>query len=73
MLTNVQEIYASTVRRLPARARLQLAALILEDLARPTDTPDVSDFWDKQDCRDLLAFAHGNVESLYPDQNDDLV
>ncbi len=37
MSTNARELYASTVRRLPERERLQLAALILEEL---TQTPN---------------------------------
>ncbi|MCW5969628.1 MAG: hypothetical protein KIT57_14055 [Blastocatellales bacterium] len=38
-MSDVQEIYLSSIRRLPADARLRLAALILHDLADEKAAP----------------------------------
>ena len=38
MLVNVQELYQQTVLPLPQRERLELVALIVNDLARPRPT-----------------------------------
>lgn len=69
MATSIQEIYASTVRRLPVRERLQLAALILEDLARAPEPLDVSDAWSEQDQQDLTAFSLAHAANFYSDED----
>ena len=57
MSANIQELYESAISRLPARERLRLAALILNELARNAPALDASDIWSEQDERDLTAFA----------------
>lgn len=70
MATNAQELYASTVRRLPAQERLRLVALILDEL---TSTPEASDSWSEQDQRDLTAFALSYSATSHTDEDDELV
>ena len=54
MATDAKQLYADTVRNLPAKERLQLAALILDDLATSAEFDDA---WSEQDIRDLTAFS----------------
>ena len=65
MATSAEELYTQAVRHLAPKERLQLAALILEELARSSDAIEFSDAWSEQDQRDLAAFALGNATSLY--------
>ena len=57
MSTNIQELYESAISRLPARERLRLAALILNELARNAPALDASNTSSEQAERDLTAFA----------------
>ncbi len=71
MPTNARELYTSTVRQLPAKERLQLAALILEDLTRTPETPlDVDDAWSEQDEWDLTTFALAHATTQYEKDGD---
>jgi hypothetical protein len=54
METDAEQLYADRIRRLPPKERLQLAALILEDLANGTEFDDT---WSEEDFRDLAAFS----------------
>jgi hypothetical protein len=54
MATDAKRLYDDSIRALPAKERLQLAALILDDLAK---TEDFDDEWTEQDMRDLAAFS----------------
>jgi hypothetical protein len=54
MATDAKRLYDDSIRALPAKERLQLAALILDDLAK---TGDFDDEWTEQDMRDLAAFS----------------
>ena len=54
MATDAKRLYDDSIRALPPRERLQLAALILDDLAK---TEDFDDVWTEQDMRDLAAFS----------------
>lgn len=54
MATDAKQLYDESIRALPAKERLQLAALILEDLAHTTEFDDA---WTEQDMRDLAAFS----------------
>jgi len=54
MATDAKRLYDDSIRALPPRERLQLAALILDDLAK---TEDLDDVWTEQDMRDLAAFS----------------
>jgi hypothetical protein len=56
-MTKIQDLYESRVRPMVPAERLQLARLILDDLA-PSDTAvDVSDEWDDDDLADLAAYS----------------
>ena len=57
MSTNVQDLYTQTVRPLPTQERLQLAALILTELAQSPATVDYDDAWSDEDQADLTAFS----------------
>ncbi len=49
----IQELYDSSVRPMPPADRLQLAKLIIDDLA-PSEKPvDVGDDWSEDDVADL--------------------
>lgn len=54
MATDPKQIYVETISHLSAKERLQLAALILEDLAA---SREFDDSWSEQDLRDLAAFS----------------
>jgi len=52
-----QDLYNTRVRPMPPAERLQLAKLIIDDLA-PSEKPlDVSDDWSDDDLADLTAFS----------------
>ncbi|MDQ3649261.1 MAG: hypothetical protein M3458_03065 [Acidobacteriota bacterium] len=70
MPTNARELYTSAVRQLPAKERLQLAALILEDLTRTPETLDIDDAWSDQDEQDLTAFALAHATTQYEKDGD---
>jgi hypothetical protein len=56
-MTKIQDLYESPVRPMVPAERLQLARLILNDLA-PSDTfIDISDQWDDDDLADLAAYS----------------
>ena len=54
MATDAKDIYSDTVRHLPPKERLRLAAMILDDLAIAAE---FSDTWSEQDAQDLAAFS----------------
>ena len=54
MATDAKQLYVDTISHLSSKERLQLAAMILEDLAA---TPEFDDAWSEQDLRDLTAFS----------------
>lgn len=54
MATDAKQLYVEMISHLSARERLQLAALILEDLAASREFDDA---WSDQDLRDLTAFS----------------
>ncbi len=56
-MTKIQDLYESRVRPMVPAERLQLARLILDDLA-PSDTAvDISDQWDDDDLADVAAYS----------------
>jgi hypothetical protein len=56
-MTKIQDLYETRVRPMVPAERLQLARLILDDLA-PSDTAvDVSDQWDDDDLADLASYS----------------
>ena len=57
-MQTAQSLYGASVRSLPPRERLKLAALILDDLAAsPTGGLDWEDAWTDEDVKDLTAHA----------------
>ena len=60
----IQDLYDTRVRPMPPAERLQLAKLIIDDLA-PSEKPlDVSDDWSDDDLADLTAYsAHNATQS----------
>ena len=54
MATDAEQLYADRIRGLPPKERLQLAALIIEDLANASEFDDA---WSEEDMRDLAAFS----------------
>jgi len=68
----IQEIYLSA-RQLPPRERLQLAALILDELTRNDEAIDASDSWSAQDERDATAFSMSHAANLYTEADDNLI
>jgi hypothetical protein len=61
MSNDVQELYQQTVRLLPAQEQLQLAALILAEIALPKRTP-LSER-ERKDALDQLLRHAGAVSS----------
>lgn len=58
----IQDLYNTRVRPMPPAERLQLARLIIDDLA-PSEKPlDVSDDWSEDDLADLAAFSAQQAE-----------
>lgn len=73
--STAQEIYAQTVRELPAQEQLRLAALILEELTR-ADPPSLVPVengaaWTEQDQADVTAFSLRYAASIYPEEEDE--
>ncbi|HMG76668.1 MAG TPA: hypothetical protein VK582_24540 [Pyrinomonadaceae bacterium] len=54
MATDAKQLYVDTISHLSPKERLQLAAIILEDLATGGEFDDA---WSEQDLRDLTAFS----------------
>jgi hypothetical protein len=59
----IQELYETSVRPMVPAERLQLARLILDDLAVAEGAVDVSDEWTDDDVAELSVFSakHGSV------------
>ncbi len=71
MARTAQEVFTETVRTLPPRERLRLAALILQDLAQSeVAVVDRSDTWSEQDQRDLTNFSLQYAAELYPEDEE---
>jgi hypothetical protein len=56
-MTKIQDLYESRVRPMVPAERLQLARLILDDLAPSQAAVDVSDQWDEDDLAELSAYS----------------
>ena len=71
MAQTAQEVFTETVRTLPPRERLRLAALILQDLAQSeVSGVDRSDTWSEQDRSDLTNFSLQYAAELYPEDEE---
>jgi len=53
----IQDLYEARVRPMVPAERLQLARLILDDLARSESAVDVSDEWGNDDLAELAAYS----------------
>ena len=70
-MPTAQDVFEETVRALPLRERLRLAALILQDLASSDlRAVDADDAWTEQDRRDLTAFSLRYAETQYPEDEE---
>lgn len=69
--STAREVYAEAVRSLPLTERLRLAALILDELARPdVAVVDTGDGWSAEDEGDVTAFSLRYAEDVYPEGED---
>jgi hypothetical protein len=68
MPSNAREVYDQAVRGLPATERLRLAALILEDLAKPGLQVVESTYnWTEEDQRVVSEASLEYAAKLYPE------
>jgi hypothetical protein len=71
MPTTIDEIYMQVIRVLPPGERLQLATLILNNLAsQNVGVVDESNTWTEEDISDLSKFSLQYVATLYPDDEE---
>lgn len=71
MATTAHDVFAKAVRALPPNERLQLATLILQDLAQSgVVVIDQSDVWSEQDQTDLTAFSLRYAAQRYLEHED---
>lgn len=64
----IQDLYDARVRPMLPGERLQLAKLILDDLAPTANAVDVSDEWGDDDLADVAAYSaqHGDGSNADP-------
>jgi hypothetical protein len=70
-MTKIQDLYESRVRPMVPAERLQLARLILDDLAPSETTVDVRDHWDEDDLTDLAAYSAQHASQPTPGAGDE--
>ena len=71
MPATAREVYTAAVQSLPPTERLRLAALILDDLARPdVSVVDLGDGWTAEDEREVTAFALSYAADAYPEPDE---
>jgi hypothetical protein len=71
MPTTIDEIYTQVIRVLQPGERLQLATLILNNLApQNVAVVDESNTWTEEDISDLSKFSLQYAASLYPDDEE---
>jgi len=64
----IQDLYNTRVRSMPPAERLQLARLIIDDLASSDKPVDVSDDWSDDDLADLTAYSAQHATRSSDDQ-----
>jgi len=70
-MASVKDIYDLTIRSLPPKERLRLAALILSDLTRPGAEPiEFEDSWSEEDLRELVTYTVAEAGKSYPEGGD---
>ena len=63
-MTTVEEVYTRSILPLPTKLCLEIAALILKDLARNGDeTIEARDDWSEDDVTDVLHFSLQNAQN----------
>jgi hypothetical protein len=71
MPTTIDEIYTQVIRALPSGERLQLATLILNNLApQNVAVVDESSTWTEEDISDLSKFSLQYAATIYPDDEE---
>jgi hypothetical protein len=71
MPTTIDEIYTQVIRTLPPGERLQLATLILNNLApQNVAVVDESSTWTEEDISDLSKFSLQYAATIYPDDEE---
>lgn len=71
MTITAQEAFTKTVLLLSPTERLRLAALILQDLAKPDIAiVDRGEEWTEQDQNDLTAASLKYAAELYPEEQE---
>jgi hypothetical protein len=71
MPTTIDEIYTQVIRALPPGERLQLATLILNNLApQNVAVVDESSTWTEEDISDLSKFSLQHAATIYPDDEE---
>ena len=71
MELTAEEVFTETVQILPLSERLRLAALILQELARPeVAVVDRSDTWSDQDQADITAVSLRHAAEIYREEED---
>ncbi len=71
MPTTIDEIYTQVIRALPPGERLQLATLILSNLApQNLAVVDESSIWTEEDISDLSKFSLQYAATIYPDDEE---
>jgi hypothetical protein len=71
MPTTIDEIYTQVIRALPPGERLQLATLILNNLApQNVAVVDESSTWTEEDISDLSKFSLQYAATIYPDDEE---
>jgi hypothetical protein len=63
----VRDLYDNRVRPMVPAERLQLAKLILDDLATSDQAVDVSDEWSEDDLAELAAHSARHGERVHAD------
>jgi hypothetical protein len=71
MPTTIDEIYTQVIRALPPGERLQLATLILNNLApQNVAVVDESSTWTEEDISDLSKFSLQYAATIYSDNEE---
>lgn len=66
-----QDVFDESVRPLPIKERLRVAALILQDLAQADlRVVDADDGWSERDARDLTTFSLHYAATIYPEEEE---
>ena len=68
MKLNAENLYNSSVKKLPPQERLRLAIMILNEMVVDDENIEYNDSWTEQDLKDLTAFALSHSEN--PHENE---